>query len=252
MKTRSVLLVEDEQLVRTFLAQLLRKHRWTVTEAASPEEALVALAASAFQLILCDLDLKAEQDGLDVLKQLPPINRHTPFVILTAHGSIGRCREAFLNGSADFLEKPVVPAALIAALDRAAQGEPPVLSAEVLRELGDDDQDDPVGARHIRHALAIIERRYRDADFTIAELGKSVGVSPEHLSRLFTTRVGRAPLDYLHEVRIRASESMLADEEVSIFQVAAEHGYRSTSDYDLRFRKLRGCTPTEWRLRKKP
>ena len=100
---RKILLVEDEELVRNYLKHQLQEGSWNVTAVGSGEDALAQLESTTFDAVLCDLDLKRGPTGLDVLARMPSANEGTPFVLLTAHGSTGRCREASsgLLGEAD-------------------------------------------------------------------------------------------------------------------------------------------------------
>jgi len=244
---RTILLVEDEDLVRNYLKDLLGKNAWVVTAVSSGNEALERLADCEFDIILCDLDLGRGPNGIDVLSRMPPRNKTKPFVILTAHGSIGRCRDAFLVGATDFLEKPPVRAVLLASLDHAMTS-----GAEPLVEIGIDDVvldliGDEAGAAHVRGAIQILGRTYSECDLTISSVAAKVGVSREYLTRLFRARLGRSPLEYLHELRISCAEDLLAHSRLSIYEVALECGYKTTSELGIWFRRLRGSTASESR-----
>lgn len=184
---RTILLVEDEELVRNYLKQLLTNNAWTVTAAASGHRALAQLAASEFDIVLCDLDLGRGPNGLDVLSRMPSNNEETPFVILTAHGSTGRCREAFLRGATDFLEKPVRRAALLATLDHAITDAADAAESPIDVAATDDVLAlpyDEAGAAHVRGAIQSMERRYPEFDLTVGDVAAEEGVSPDYLARL--------------------------------------------------------------------
>lgn len=247
---RTILVVEDSEQVCGFLKELLSKHGWVVTAVASGAAALGLLGATEFCAVLCDLDLGLGPTGLDVLSRMPPKNNATPFVFLTAHGSAGRCREAFLLGAVDFLEKPVHPAVLLSTLDhvipdsRDGLVDPyPGTTEDASARLADD----PLGAAHVRRAIEIMERRYAEFDLTVAAIAAEVGVSPDHLARRFRTRTGRSPLDHLHDLRLSRAEELLVSSRLSIYEVARECGYRRNSEFSRWFRRLRGSTPSGFR-----
>jgi len=249
---RVILLVEDEEAVRDYFSHLLQKNAWTVVAVGAPRDALLRLEETDFDVVLCDLDLGRGPNGLEVLAKMPPRNQGKPFVILTSHGSTERCREAFLLGVTDFLEKPSAPRMLIATLDRLLSAEVESLPAVAVEDVGAEYLEDSAGAQHVRRAIQIIERRYAEIDLTVVDLAKEVGVSAEHLSRLFGARTGQTPLDYLHGVRIRASELLLDNTHLSVYEVARECGYRATSEFGNWFRRLRGSTPSASRGRRSP
>lgn len=90
-----------------------------MTAVGSGTEALARLETTAFDIVLCDLDLGRGPNGLDVLSRMPAENQGTPFVILTSHSSVGSYREASILGATDFLEKPISRTLLLATLDHA-------------------------------------------------------------------------------------------------------------------------------------
>ena len=245
---RTILLVEDEELVRNYLRDFLRKNAWTVSAVSSGNEALARLAEFEFDIILCDLDLGRGPNGLDVLSRMPTRNEKTPFVILTAHGSTGRCREAFLRGAMDFLEKPVHREALLAALDHAISG---TASESPIDVHSPDDilrlPHDEAGAAHVRSAIQIMEARYTEFDLTVTKIAQKARVSPDHLARVFRARLGCSPLEHLHQIRIAHAEVLIRNPALSMYEIALECGYRRTSEFGSWFRRLRGAPPSSSR-----
>ena len=248
---RTILLVEDEELVRNYLKQLLTKNAWAVTAVGSGDEALAQLAALKFDIVLCDLDLGPGPNGLCVLSRRPCPNRETPFVILTAHGSTERCREAFLRGATDFIEKPIRRAALLATLghsvaDATDASEPPIdgVSTDDVLEMPYDE----AGAAHVRHAIQIMERRYAKFDLAVGDVAAEEGVCPDHLARLFKARLGHSPIEHLHEVRISAAEYLMAHSpDLSIYEIGYACGYKRSGKFSSWFRRLRGSVPSQFR-----
>lgn len=178
---------------------------------------------------------------------MPATNQGTPFIILTSHSSTGRCRDAFLLGATDFLEKPLNRAALLAALDHAVADavEAPIgiASVDVMLDLPHDE----AGVALVRRGIQIIERRFGDSDLTIARAAKEAGASPEHFSPQFRARIGRSAVENLHEVRIRNAERLLANSDLSIYEIGFECDYKRNSEFSSGYRRLRGSTPSKLR-----
>jgi two-component system CheB/CheR fusion protein len=64
-------------------------------------------------------------DGLDLLRQMRDGGQHLPSIMMTGDGDVGMAVEAMKAGAADFIEKPVASADLLACIDRVlnqAQG----------------------------------------------------------------------------------------------------------------------------------
>ncbi len=104
MKQR-VLLVDDEQSIVDALGERLDRDGFSVYAVASGEEALEALSAASYDLILLDVGLPGI-DGFETLRQLRAQGRDTPVIVLTARGDeIDRVVGLEL-GADDYVVKP--------------------------------------------------------------------------------------------------------------------------------------------------
>jgi DNA-binding response OmpR family regulator len=107
MKHR-ILVVDDDELVRTGLATDLAREGYLVETAAGGEEALAALSRQAVDLVICDLVL-GDLDGIDVLRHIKAKWPETAVVMITGHASIRNALDALRSGASDYLAKPADP-----------------------------------------------------------------------------------------------------------------------------------------------
>jgi signal transduction histidine kinase/CheY-like chemotaxis protein len=112
-----VLLAEDNPVNALLARALLTREGCTIERVANGEEALAALAAAPFDLILMDMRMPV-LDGLDATRALRARGVATPVVALTANAFEDDRRACLEAGMDDFLTKPIEPAALRAALAR--------------------------------------------------------------------------------------------------------------------------------------
>jgi signal transduction histidine kinase/DNA-binding response OmpR family regulator len=123
----NILLAEDNVVNQIFASELLRKAGHRVTEVGSGVEALEALEAEPFDLILMDVQMP-DMDGIEATRRirahtLAAVNPHIPIIALTAHALRGD-RERFLAaGMDDYVSKPIDSRSLFAALSRVAGGQ---------------------------------------------------------------------------------------------------------------------------------
>jgi DNA-binding response OmpR family regulator len=113
------LVVDDEDALRFFIAETLRRAGHQVTEAASGEEALEQLRDTRFDLAMLDLMLGGRVDGLKVLEAARWRWPEIVVIILTAHGSLESAMAAIREGVDGYLLKPVEPAELRQAVREA-------------------------------------------------------------------------------------------------------------------------------------
>lgn len=106
-ETASVLVVDDEQLIRENLAEYLQNQGYRVAVAASGEAALAAVKKSPFDVVVCDINLPG-LDGIEVLERLCRSNPETLVVLITAYATVESAVEAFHKGASDYLMKPIL------------------------------------------------------------------------------------------------------------------------------------------------
>ncbi len=100
-----ILAVDDEPAIRKALALSLSGDGHAVTEADSKPAALERLHEHHFDLVVTDLFIPTETDGLEILKACKSFQPEAMVITITAHGSIERAVEAVKVGADDFIAK---------------------------------------------------------------------------------------------------------------------------------------------------
>ncbi len=117
---RVILLVEDEDLLRTSLAELLTEEGYDVAQAANGREAYEQLVERPFDLILSDIRMP-EMDGLELLRKVQQTAPHTPFIVVTAFGTVDSAVLAMRQGAVDYLLKPIQFDDVLVRIERALE-----------------------------------------------------------------------------------------------------------------------------------
>jgi len=102
------LVVDDDDLVRSNVAEVLSNEGWEVTEAGSAERALELLSRNVWSLVFCDVRLSAKNDreGYDVLRNFTEQQPAAQIILMTGHGSAVGALDAVSSGAYDYLMKP--------------------------------------------------------------------------------------------------------------------------------------------------
>jgi DNA-binding NtrC family response regulator len=106
-RSASLLIVEDEPLIRDTLAEFLEQEGYAVTAAADAEQALSLVGEKPFDLAICDLHLPG-MDGVELLERLLQLSPTTFVLLITAYGTVESAVEAFQRGAHDYLIKPLI------------------------------------------------------------------------------------------------------------------------------------------------
>ncbi len=117
---KSILIAEDEQVLRESLAELLTQEGYEVVAAANGKAAQAAAIERPFDLVLSDIRMP-EMDGITLLGHLARLAPQTPVIMLTAFGTVDSAVKAMQAGAVDYLLKPVQFEDLLLRIKRAIE-----------------------------------------------------------------------------------------------------------------------------------
>jgi DNA-binding NtrC family response regulator len=193
----AVLVVDDEEQVRTFLVELLGSSGYQVRCASSGSQALEMLAAGSFDVVLMDV-MMPELSGLEVLRRYRASGGNAPVIVLSALSGAEDAMRAMKLGASDYLSKPFgndeLEDAMARALGSRAPTRQPVASAPQANAVA--AQAEASGERVVishspsmRRVRALVER-IADTDVPVLLLGES-GTGKEVIAREIHARSNR-------------------------------------------------------------
>lgn len=103
--SRSILIVEDDELMRSFLDHILREDGYQVSEAKDGKEGLKKIQSADYDLVITDLRMP-RLSGLDLMREGGKAKPEIRWIVITAFGSIDNAVEAMKAGASDYLTKP--------------------------------------------------------------------------------------------------------------------------------------------------
>ncbi len=101
-----ILIAEDDRELRQLFSHVLIKNGYTVKGVSDGREALNALDADYYDLIISDIMMPV-MDGYEFVRTLRETGNHTPVLMITARDAFDDMRQGFLSGSDDYMVKPV-------------------------------------------------------------------------------------------------------------------------------------------------
>jgi YesN/AraC family two-component response regulator len=125
MASTKLLLVDDDEIVRLGLAELLEDKGYEVTTAASVPEALKLITAGSYDVLLSDLHMPGRGDGLTVVSAMRHANPKAITILLSAFPEMDAAAQAILLQTDQILIKPINIPALIEAIEQRLASEPP-------------------------------------------------------------------------------------------------------------------------------
>ena len=116
----SILVVDDDEIIRMVLRQSLEKEGYHVSTANSAEEALNTLQRSFFHVVITDI-MMGEMNGVELLLQIKEMNSLMQIYVMTSHGTLPHVIQCMQGGAYDFFEKPLKIEDILISLGEAAR-----------------------------------------------------------------------------------------------------------------------------------
>ena len=154
-----ILLVEDEKAIRNVLRNILLNEdpKHAIDEAEDGDQAIAALDASSYDLVLCDIKMP-KRDGLEVLAHAMKLYADTPFVMLSGHGDLDTAVGCIRSGAYDYIAKPPDLNRLITTIRQALDRKKLVAENQRLRKKVDKKFDMVGESAALEQVREVIEK----------------------------------------------------------------------------------------------
>ena len=193
----TVLVVDDEQLIRWSLAEELRGAGYEPLEAGSVEEARRTRETCTPEVYIFDIRLP-DGSGIDLLREVRADDADTPIVMITGHGNVSTAVEVTRLGATEYIPKPFDLREMMLVVDRATTAARRNRELRALRErAARSGYEEIIGNSPAMARVFDLLRRLEDADApTVLVLGES-GTGKDLVARAIHDRSRRADAPYL-------------------------------------------------------
>ena len=99
----------------------------------------------------------------------------------------------------------------------------------------------------LNQAIEYINRHYHEESMSLDRVAKEVNISPNYFSAIFSQEIGMTFIEYLTSKRIERAKYLLRYTDKRSGEIAFAVGYKDPHYFSFVFKKVAGCTPSEYR-----
>jgi DNA-binding NtrC family response regulator len=134
MKNMTILVADDDPVIRKLFERRLSNEGYQVTVAVDGTEAARLLDTTSFDVVITDLVMPGPIGGIELLNLAKEKSFAIEVIVITAHSSVNTAVDAMKKGAVDYLEKPINFDELFLRLDKIAEIKALLKNAVDLRE----------------------------------------------------------------------------------------------------------------------
>jgi YesN/AraC family two-component response regulator len=225
---------------------------YEVVEARNGKEGFRSAQQHLPDLIVTDV-MMPEMNGVELCKAIKdhPNLSHIPVILLTARMAEEQKMEGFQAGADDYVTKPFSFEILQARIrnlihrrelfhkDFRKQIE---VKASAIRITSMDE-------KLIENAIKIVETNITDADFSVEDLSRELGMSRVHLYKKLLALTGKSPLEFIRTIRLQQAAQLLKKSQLSVSEIAYKVGFNNPKYFTKYFKEEYKVLPSAYASR---
>ena len=237
----SIMIVEDEYLVRQGIASLVNYEQFgmqVIAQAENGREAWQKFQENPADILLTDINMP-QMNGLELAKLVRDQAPKCHIVFLTGYDDFDYARTAIKLGADDYLLKPFSKDDVEEMLAKVQTKLDKERKKAQIQNLVDQGQ-------HSELEEAIHER-LADSELSLKNLAFQLGFSPSYLSVLIKKELGLPFQDYLIQERMKKAKLLLLTTDLKIYEIAEQVGFEDMNYFSQRFKQVVGLTPRQFK-----
>ncbi len=237
-----IILADDEIWVIMGLKKLIEKTGapfQVVAEVSNGVMAMEEVERLKPDVLMTDIRMPG-MDGLQLLEKIREKNLNTKVVLISGYAEFEYAQRAIRFGAADYLLKPVEQEKLEEVFDGILN---------TLREewnISEEETPESANVTTIKRIIEEIRQNYTE-NINLTDLADKYFMSTGRLSTMLKEELGFSFSEYIALKRMQKAKELLADEALSVEEIAEMVGYKDYSYFTKVFKKVIGLTPSKYR-----
>ncbi|MFC4872995.1 hybrid sensor histidine kinase/response regulator transcription factor [Negadavirga shengliensis] len=244
----SILIVEDNEELRQYLSEVLRRE-YNVLQASHGKEGLEIALHYIPDLVISDL-LMPHMDGATLCKQIKTNIKtsHIPVILLTAKTSEEDQLQGIDSGCNLYMHKPFNLEILASSIHNLLS-ERERLQKHYRKKITVDTSEEELESlddRLIQNAVAIVEKEIDNPEFSVEQLSRELGMSRVHLYKKISSLTGNGPLEFIRMIRLQRAAQLLEKHQFTVSEIAYKVGYNNAKYFSRHFKATYGSLPSQY------
>ncbi|RAV98244.1 hybrid sensor histidine kinase/response regulator transcription factor [Pseudochryseolinea flava] len=243
---KTVLLVEDDNEVRSFLKDYLGA-TYRVIESSNAEHGLTLAYDHNPDLVVSDVMME-KMDGIEFCHTLKHNikSSHIPVVLLTARSAHHHHKEGLETGADSYITKPFSPEILSLTINNLLQAREN--SKRYYRTLFFSDETPKIASadeKLLQTIYDVVKVNMDNADLSVDTLSQELGLSKTLVYRKIKQLTGLSPIEYIRSLRISEAAKLLRTQKYKVYEVVYLVGFSDIKYFRKCFIKEFGYPPSQ-------
>ena len=245
---KTILIVDDDQELRQYLARILHKN-FVVYEAADGESGLKLALQHIPDIIITDIAM-AGMTGIELCGKIKEdaSTHHIPVILLTGSSSQDNHLRGIECGAEDYITKPFDKEILLARVNRILKTRN-MLNQYFFDTVTLTKNTTKISAEYkdfLDRCIVIVENNIDRDGFSTKKLAEEIGISHSGLYKKIKSISGLSANAFIRFIRLRQAAILLLSSDTNINEVAFQVGISDVKYFRDQFKKLFGLNPSEY------
>lgn len=249
-KTYSIVVIEDDPALRTYMEQRLSEH-YNVYTATNGKEGIVKTKKIFPQIVITDLMMPGA-DGFDVCYTLRSDlqTSHIPIVVLSALGQNTQNKiKALESGANVFIDKPFDMDYLLKQVDNLIRNQNELKELYSKKYIAEPSKItiSSMDEELLKKAMEYIEQNIGNYNYNVDSFVSDMGIGRTLLYQKISDIVGMSIKEFIMDVRLKRSAQLLKESDLTISEIADRTGFNNPKYFSICFKKHFELTPSEFK-----
>jgi YesN/AraC family two-component response regulator len=237
-----ILIVEDEIIYAIIIQEVLRENGYdTIIGVSSVEDAIETIETNTLSLVLIDINLNLEKDGVELARYLLEKNK-IPYIFISSYSDKITLERVMTTRPYGYILKPFNPSEVSSIVNKTLSD----YFSKDISSINDSFYNDDEIPFVIRKTIKYVDDNVFNK-INVSDLAKLTKWKSQHFNRLFTKYVGYTPYNFILLKKINRAKDLLENTDLPVVQISYELSFKSHSSFCLLFKKHTGKTPNKFR-----